>query len=45
MGGRYAVKDNREIPDTLDARTERFTNHEAANKYLQYKYRAGYQLG
>ena len=28
-----------------DARTERFTNHEAANRLLQYKYRAGYQLG
>jgi predicted dehydrogenase len=28
-----------------DARAERFTNHEAANKYLQYKYRAPYKLG
>jgi len=28
-----------------DGRGERFTNHEAANKYLQYKYRAGYKLG
>jgi predicted dehydrogenase len=28
-----------------DARTEKFTNHEAANRLLQYKYRAGYKLG
>jgi predicted dehydrogenase len=28
-----------------DTKTERFTNHEAANKYLQYKYRAPYKLG
>jgi predicted dehydrogenase len=28
-----------------DARTERFTNQEAANKYLQHKYRAPYKLG
>jgi predicted dehydrogenase len=28
-----------------DGRTEKFTNHEAANKYLQYKYRAPYKLG
>jgi len=28
-----------------DAKAERFTNHEAANKYLQYKYRAPYKLG
>jgi len=28
-----------------DAKTERFTNHEAANKYLQYKYRTPYKLG
>ena len=28
-----------------DARAERFTNNEAANRYLQYKYRAPYRLG
>ncbi len=28
-----------------DARAERFTNNEAANKLLQYKYRAPYKLG
>jgi predicted dehydrogenase len=28
-----------------DAGAERFTNHEAANKYLQHKYRAPYKLG
>src|SRR5436190_14463831 len=28
-----------------DAQSERFTNNEAANKYLQYKYRAPYKLG
>jgi predicted dehydrogenase len=28
-----------------DAKAERFTNHEAANKLLQYKYRAPYKLG
>jgi predicted dehydrogenase len=28
-----------------DAHAERFTNNEAANKWLQYKYRAPYKLG
>ena len=28
-----------------DAKAERFTNNEAANKHLQYKYRAPYRLG
>ena len=28
-----------------DGAAERFTNNEAANKYLQYKYRAPYKLG
>jgi predicted dehydrogenase len=28
-----------------DGRAERFTNHEAANKLLQYRYRAPYKLG
>jgi predicted dehydrogenase len=28
-----------------DAKSERFTNNEAANKWLQYKYRAPYKLG
>jgi len=28
-----------------DGRAERFTNHEAANKHLLYKYRAPYKLG
>jgi predicted dehydrogenase len=28
-----------------DAKTEKFTNNEAANQYLQYKYRAPYTLG
>jgi predicted dehydrogenase len=28
-----------------DAARERFTNHEAANKWLQYRYRAPYKLG
>ena len=28
-----------------DARTERFTNNDAANRWLQYKYRAPYKLG
>jgi predicted dehydrogenase len=28
-----------------DAKAERFTNNEAANKYLSYKYRAPYKLG
>jgi len=28
-----------------DAKAERFTNNESANKYLQYKYRAPYKLG
>jgi predicted dehydrogenase len=28
-----------------DGRAERFTNNEAANKWLQYKYRAPYKLG
>ena len=28
-----------------DARAERFTNHEAANRLSQYQYRAGYKLG
>ncbi len=28
-----------------DARAERFTNNPAANKYLQYQYRAPYKLG
>lgn len=28
-----------------DARAERFTNNEAANRYLHYKYRAPYKLG
>jgi hypothetical protein len=28
-----------------DGKAERFTNNEAANKYLQYKYRAPYKLG
>jgi predicted dehydrogenase len=28
-----------------DARAERFTNNDAANKFLQYKYRAPYKLG
>ena len=28
-----------------DAKAERFTNHEAANKHLLYKYRAPYKLG
>ncbi len=28
-----------------DARAERFTNNEAANRFLQYKYRAPYKLG
>lgn len=28
-----------------DGRAERFTNSEAANRYLQYKYRAPYKLG
>jgi len=28
-----------------DGKSERFTNNEAANKYLQYKYRAPYKLG
>ena len=27
-----------------DAKSERFTNNEAANKYLQYQYRAPYKL-
>ena len=27
-----------------DGRAERFTNHEAANKLLQYRYRAPYKL-
>jgi hypothetical protein len=27
-----------------DAKTERFTNNEAANKFLQYQYRAPYKL-
>ena len=28
-----------------DARRERFTNNEAANRYLRYEYRAPYKLG
>jgi hypothetical protein len=28
-----------------DGKAERFTNNEAANKWLQYKYRAPYKLG
>jgi predicted dehydrogenase len=28
-----------------DGRTERFSNNEAANRFLQYKYRAPYKLG
>jgi len=28
-----------------DARAERFTNNQAANRFLQYKYRAPYKLG
>jgi len=28
-----------------DAKAERFTNHEAANRLLEYKYRAPYKLG
>jgi predicted dehydrogenase len=28
-----------------DGKAERFTNNEAANRYLQYKYRAPYKLG
>ena len=28
-----------------DERAERFTNNEAANRLLQYKYRAPYKLG
>ena len=28
-----------------DGKAEKFTNNEAANKWLQYKYRAPYKLG